>query len=195
MVLRDGYEKQKPLSVIQYYISVNEPDTDDFISELRKMPFVLGVSDLVSYRIGVMDPYVKIMKTVSVLLLVFSFAVAFIIVYNRTSYILVKKRKSYAVMRALGFTTSKCMMQTVGEIILPVVVSVLFGITASRLSINPLVGFFLHSIGMMKSFFYAPLWQIVSAGALLAASVFLFVALICRKIRDYSFSDLYDKNH
>ncbi len=195
MVLRGGYEKLNPPYVIQYYISINESDTGEFISELRKMPFVIGVSDLASYRKGVVDPYVKIMTTVTVFLLVFSVFVAFMIIFNMTSYILVTKRKNIAVMRALGFTTSRCIMQISFEIFLPVVVSVLFGITVSRLSINPLIRLFLHGIGLMKPFFHAPLWQIVLAGLLLVVSVLLFVVLICRKIRNYSFRDILNKKN
>lgn len=111
-------------------------------------------------------------------------AVIMIVLYLFIKALLIRKRREFGLMKALGYSTRSLMLQTALSFMPSVLLSIIVFSVVSYYLVNPYMSLALTVFGMMKTSFIIPVPGIVAVGIGLLVLSFAFAMINTRKIRD-----------
>ena len=106
---------------------------------------------------GAASVYVSLMTVIVVAILVLSAVVVAFVLYLLVRTLLNNKKRDYGVLKAIGFTTGRLILQTALSFMPAMILSTVVGLALSCLIINPLTALFLSGIGIVKCTFTVPI--------------------------------------
>ncbi len=186
MLTREGYEKLGKLEHLTYYLNLEEgTGIDDFNGEMEKRfegkaNSVLNVSSMIEGNVVV---YVSLMTIIVIAILALSLLITVFVLYLLVRTMLNNKRQDYGIMKALGFTTRQLIFQTAASFMPATLISIMLGLAASCLVMNPLIALFLSRISIVKCTFAVPPEFVAGAGLGIVLFAFVVVCLLSLKIR------------
>lgn len=187
IMTREGSERIFPDSKrFGYYFNViNDADIDDVISELDEKfgsenIATINQLELLESSAGV---YVTLMTVIVVAVVIISLIIITFVLYLLVKSLLNAKMQDYGILKSIGYTTRQIVVQTALSFMPSIIISTVIGITVSCFVVNPLMGIFLSSIGIVKCTFTVPYLLSAIAGVFIIASSFGIVCLLSRRVR------------
>lgn len=186
LLTRAGYERMGKLLDMSYSMNLKAgTDIDAFHRDIKRR-FGENVNTMVNMHAqieGIATIYVTLIKMIVVAVFVLSVIIIVFVLHLLVKTLLGKKKQDYGILKALGFTTGQLVVQTALSFMPAVIVSTVIGITVSCYIINPLVGWFLRGIGIVKCTFAVPVPLIAAAAAALVLFAFASACLMSYKIK------------
>lgn len=186
LMTRSGYERLETPGNLSYYLHLRDgADIDQFNEEISErygndINATINVQALVE---STSEVYISLMTAIVIVILVLSVIVIAFVLYLLVRTMLNNKKREYGILKALGYTTGQLMMQTALSFLPAIAVSTAAGVAISSLMINPLMGFFLSSLGIVKCTFFVPVGLNAAAGAGLVALSFVMACLMSFRVR------------
>lgn len=186
LLTRAGYERLSSLQNTSYYLHLADGiDIDAFNSEVKEqfgneINAVINVDATVE---GASSVYVSLMTVIVVAVLILSAIVIIFVLYLLVRTMIGSKKRDYGILKALGFTTGQLIWQTALAFMPAIILSTIAGVTICCFIINPLIAFFLNSIGIVKCTFTVPVGFIAVMAVGLILFAFTVVCLLSLKIR------------
>lgn len=193
LLTREGFERLGSLTNASYYIDlVGGTDIDAFNAEMKERFFgSVNVTINVGATVeGAASVYVSLMTVIVVAILVLSAVVVAFVLYLLVRTLLNNKKRDYGVLKAIGFTTGRLILQTALSFMPAMILSTVVGLALSCLIINPLTALFLSGIGIVKCTFTVPIGFTAVGGAALVALSFALTCLLSLRIKRIAPRDL-----
>ncbi len=186
ILTRDGYERLCAMQNVCYYLNLAEDcDIDQFNTEIEERfgDQVNATIDMEALVEGGSAVYVSLMKMIVAALLVSSMIVIIFVLYLIIRALLNSKKRDYGILKALGYTTGQLVFQTALSFMPTIIGATVAGLILCSVIINPMIGLFLHSIGIVKSTWTVPVGLIVGEGAGLIVFAFGVACALSLRIR------------
>lgn len=186
LLTRGGYERIGTLQNASYYINLTEEtDVDAFNLEFAERfgEHINTTINILSVMDGTSSVYISTMTVIVIAIFVLSIIIIVFVLYLLVRTMLNNKKRDYGIMKALGFTTGRLILQTALSLMPAVILSMAAGLAVSAVVINPLVALFLNGLGIVKCTFTVPVGFIVIAGSGLILFAFGIACLLSLKIR------------
>ncbi len=186
LLTRAGYEKMGQLTNVSYYINLKEDtDIDAFNVEIKNR---FGNEVNVTINVGATveaagKVYVSLMTIIVLAILILSAIIIAFVLYLLVRTMLNNKKKDYGILKALGFTTKQLVIQTALSFMPSLIVSTILGLILSSFAINPLLSFFLSSIGIVKCTFAIPVPFLFISGICLICISFGIACLLSLRVK------------
>lgn len=183
---RAGYERLEELRNVSYYLNLADGvDVELFHADVKER---LGAAVNATINIAetleaVSSVYVSLMLALVVGILALSAVVIAFVLYLLVRTMLSNKKQEYGILKALGYTTGQLVLQTALSFLPTLILSTAAGVAVSCRIINPLVGLFLSSIGIVKCTLSVPVGLIAAEGAGLVLFAFGIACLLSLKVR------------
>lgn len=186
LLTRSGYERIGSISHTSYYINLaDETDIDLFNAEMKEK-----FSDKVNTTINVdatikasATVYVSMMTIIVIAILVLSAIIITFVLFLLVRTMLNNKKRDYGILKALGFTTKQLVLQTALTFMPAIIISTIFGIAISSVTVNPLLSLFFGSLGVLKCTFTVPVVFITIAGIGLVLLSFAMACLLSLRVK------------
>jgi len=186
---RAGYEQLGMLTNSSYYINlIRGTDIDAFNLEMKER-FGSSVNQTINMDTmieSMAKVYISLMTMIVIAVLALSAVIIVFVLYLLVRTMLNNKNRDYGIMKALGFTTGRLILQTAMSFMPTTILSAVIGLIVCSLIINPLTALFLSGIGIVKCTFIVPVGFISAAGLGLVLLAFIVACLLSLKIRKIS---------
>ena len=186
LMTRQGYQRLGELIYTNYYINLSRgSDIDAFNAEIKDT-FDGYVNTTINIKTTIDSAsvvYVSLMNIIVIAVLVLSAIIVAFVLFLLVRTMLNNKMREYGILKSLGFTTRQLIVQTALSFMPAVILSTVIGLVVCSLIINPLMGVFLSSIGIVKCTFELPIGFIAIAGVVLIALSFGLACLLSLKIK------------
>lgn len=186
LLTRNGYERLGNMTLVSYYINMDEDADIDAFHEQVKQRFGSDLHIMVNVRKTIeanVSVYVNIMTMIVFATFALSLIVITIVLYLMVKTFLNHKRHAYGILKSLGFTSHQLMIQTIKSFLSIVAISAMLGFFLSVSIINPLLAIFLRDIGLLICKFIIPFDFLVIFGILFLLYIFMMVYFLSRKIK------------
>ncbi|NBH15770.1 ABC transporter permease [Lachnospiraceae bacterium] len=186
VLTREGFEKIGTLPNATYYIDLVESvDVDGFnagISEHIKsgLNTAENIKSLIDSASSV---YIMLVKVIVAAIIMVSCIVIVFVMYLLVRTSLNRKKRDYGILKAIGFTTSKLVLQTAISFMPSVIISAAIGTAFSIPLINPLMALVLGGVGIVRGTFDAPVLLCLIAGGVLVIFTFGAVCLMSLRVK------------
>ncbi len=186
LLTRSGYKRMGVLLSECYYINLKDGiNIDKFNKEISDR---LGnsVNQVVNIKAAIDGSgavYILLVKTIVIAVIILSLLVTVFVMYLLVRTMLNNKKRDYGIMKAIGYTTGQLILQTAISFMPAVIISVIIGIIAGSMVINPFMALFLKGIGIVKCTFKVSAIFNIFAGVLLILFTFAVVCLMAVKTR------------
>lgn len=186
LLTRKGYEKMGSLKTLSYYINLKKGTDIDAFNRDMTILFpnkIISATNFAESISGFLSVYITLMTIIVVAILIVSALIITFVLYLLNRMLLNQKEKEYGILKALGYTTKKLVLQTALGFMPTVIFSTVIGILISMQIINPLISLFLGGVGIVKSTLKVPVGIIIIAGSGLVLFTFAVSCLMSLKIR------------
>ncbi|MCM1335856.1 MAG: ABC transporter permease [Bacteroides sp.] len=186
LITREGFERIGELTNCSYYLNVADgTDVDAFNEEIAaSFPGeVNAVLNMTSAIEGASRVYISLVTVIVIAVLIISGLIVMFVLHLLVRTALASKKRDYGILKALGFTTGRLVIQTALSFMPSVVLSTAVGIALGAVVINPLLALFLGGIGIVKCTFAVPLGFNIAAGIGLILFAFAAACLMSLRVR------------
>lgn len=186
LLTRSGYERMGVLLSECYSINLeNGTDIDQFNKEIsdrlgNSVTQVINIKAVIDSTGGV---YISLVKAIVIAVIILSLLVTVFVMYLLVRTMLNNKKRDYGIMKAIGYTTGQLILQTAISFMPAVIISVITGIIAGSMVINPFMALFLKGIGIVKCTFKVSAIFNTCTGILLILFTFVAVCIMALKTR------------
>lgn len=191
---REGYERMGPLTHVTYYVDLTKPAdaavspmeaADDFIREAEEEfgPSLQSSANLIKTLDAVLSVYVTAFQLIVYVLAALTMILTVLVMVLLTRTAVNARMRDYGILKAIGYTTKNLVGQTVLSFLPALAGTEAVGLVVWSLTINSIVGLFLHNLGIMRCDFEIPGGAIAWVGVLLLIFSLMVVALMAVRIR------------
>lgn len=184
ILTRGGYEKMDLLLNVSYYVNlVDGTDIDAFNTEFSERfgTEMNAALNILSILEGTSSVYVLLITLiVAAVLILGGITVAFVL-YLLAGSLVNSKKREYGILKSIGFTTGRLILQTALSFMPAAVISAAVGVAVGIQIINPLLSLFLGGIGLVRCSYAVPAALCAAGG--LALIVFTFAAACLMSLR------------
>lgn len=186
LMTRQGYERLSTLSHTSYYLNLTDgTDIDGFNAEVKER-FAGSVNTTINIQSTVdsaANVYVSLMTIIVIAILVLSVIIIAFVLYLLVRTMLNNKKRDYGILKSLGFTTGQLILQTALSFMPAILLSTVVGLLFGSVAVNPILGIFFSSVGILKCTFAVPVGFVTIVGTGLVLLSFGIACLLSLKIK------------
>lgn len=185
LLTRAGYERMGELTNVSYYIDlIGDADIDEFLTDVSSAMDVNAAINAKKTIDASVEVYVSLMAIIVIAILIVSVVIIAFVLYLLVRTLLQNKNRDYGVLKSLGFTTGRLVLQTALSFMPMVLIAAVLGLVVSSFAINPLLSVFMGGIGIVKCTFIVPIGLIVGLGAGFIAIAFATACLLSLRVKN-----------
>lgn len=181
-----GYEKvsDTPLYSLNLYMEENE-DISAFVDKLDDdyEEYVVSVSNAAKDTKSMQMMYSSLITIVAVALFIVTVLIILLILYVILHSMITNLKTDFGIYKAMGFTSSQLIVQTVGSITPVVLIGALLSAGLGIAYLPAMFNGIFSVIGAMKNNFEIPLYMLLLMAVILTVVNIIIGVVLCRPIR------------
>ncbi len=183
----DGLKKLQNTDQGYYYYFDTEENVDvNKCLEDVKAQFENKITTVVNFddaMKGVLSTFKSISNIMVAVIIVISGLVIFLVLYLLIKTLIIRKKKDYGILKAVGYTSGNIVFQNAVSFMPSIILSTIISCIISCIVVNPYIGLIMSMCGVMKVTFELPINLIVLFGIGFVILSFTFAVLLSRKTR------------